>query len=622
MTTPARHFPQRPVSGVRRALAVVLLAAAAMLAVPTSASADENTSLYLVTLDGPGLSGLESELESGLPPVLAGLRMGAQQARVLASVGASDPVYTWRTALNGFAVELTDAQARELSGNSEVALVERNEVRPLTSSDSSRRVAVAPDGPERGGAGTVIGVIDSGITPESRLFADVPQLGTQPGRLPRRLRRAARAGTATPATASSWRRSGSCAASARTASGPTPASPRATPTATGPRWRPSRAATPASPCGCPATSLGDFGGMAPQARIAVYKACWGAPDPADDGCATADLVTAIDRATGDGVDVLSLSVGGPHQIDTVERALLGAAEADVVVIAAAGNDGAAAYAAHPSPWVTTVGGTTAPLRKGRVVRGSAEPLTGAMVGTRPVGPARLVLGADRGRPGVIAGGGPGVRARKPRRPSGGGPDRAVRAGSRGPRRQVPCGRSRRRRGHGAGQRHPRVARRGLPQRADRAPDPIGRAGAGELARPAPPGSRVAATRGGRLLDTHRRPLVQPRRRVVHAAEAGRGGPRDRHPGRRTDRQPRGGLGLRHRHLCRHGVHDGGRREPAGAAGTSRPAPCARPWSPPRSRCGAACWQQVPGGSGRRPPRPPDWSTRSRPRTTGPGSMGG
>ena len=43
--------------------------------------------------------------------------------------------------------------------------------------------------------------------------------------------------------------------------------------------------------------MGRYGGMAPQARIAVYKACWGAPDPADDGCATADLVTAIDRAS-------------------------------------------------------------------------------------------------------------------------------------------------------------------------------------------------------------------------------------------------------------------------------------------------------------------------------------
>ncbi len=57
---------------------------------------------------------------------------------------------------------------------------------------------------------------------------------------------------------------------------------------------------------------GSFGGVAPRARLAVYKACWSAPDPRDDGCSTADLVTAVDRATRDGVDVLNLSVaGGP-----------------------------------------------------------------------------------------------------------------------------------------------------------------------------------------------------------------------------------------------------------------------------------------------------------------------
>ena len=55
--------------------------------------------------------------------------------------------------------------------------------------------------------------------------------------------------------------------------------------------------------------LGSYGGVAPQARVAAYKACWTAPDPADDGCSTADLVTAVDTAVRDRVDVLNLSVG-------------------------------------------------------------------------------------------------------------------------------------------------------------------------------------------------------------------------------------------------------------------------------------------------------------------------
>ncbi len=147
--------------------------------------------------------------------------------------------------------------------------------------------------------------------------------------------------------------------------------------------------------------LGRFSGVASRARIAVYKACWSAPDPADDGCATADLVAAIDRATSDRVDVLNLSVGGPSgTVDTVERALLGATEAGIVVTAAAGNDGATAYAAHPAPWVITVGASTSALPVGAVVATRGPRLEGAMVATAPVGPAPLVLGADAAAPGV------------------------------------------------------------------------------------------------------------------------------------------------------------------------------------------------------------------------------
>ena len=147
-------------------------------------------------------------------------------------------------------------------------------------------------------------------------------------------------------------------------------------------------------------TVGRFGGAAPQARIAVYKACWGAPDPADDGCATADLVSAIDRATADGVDVLNLSVAGPPGTDTVERALLGAAEADVVVVAAAGNDGREQYAAHASPWVTTVGASLGSVWQGRVSVVGGPTLTGASRSRRTVAATRLVLGADVAAPGA------------------------------------------------------------------------------------------------------------------------------------------------------------------------------------------------------------------------------
>ncbi|KAL2525806.1 Subtilisin-like serine endopeptidase family protein [Abeliophyllum distichum] len=45
-------------------------------------------------------------------------------------------------------------------------------------------------------------------------------------------------------------------------------------------------------------------GGVPSARIAVYKICW------SDGCSDADILAAFDDAISDGVDIISLSVGG------------------------------------------------------------------------------------------------------------------------------------------------------------------------------------------------------------------------------------------------------------------------------------------------------------------------
>ncbi len=385
---------QHPASGVRRWLLAGAIAIAAVASAPTPASAEEPQDLYLVTLDGPGLSGLDTDL----PPVLASLRMSAEQGQVLATIGGRDPVYRWHTALNGFAVELTQAEAELLAGHPDVALVEANEIRPLASIGRADVVGAAAGARTQGGAGTVIGVVDSGIAPESRLFAEVPKLG----RLPDDFDGSCADGDSWDPDicngklmAAEWFVHGFGEDNLRAASA---LSPRDT-DGHGTQMASIAAGNADVTVRVPGQSLGSFGGLAPQARLAVYKACWGAPDPADDGCATADLVTAIDRATSDGVDVLSLSVGGPDEFDTVERALLGAAEADIVVVAAAGNNGRTAYAGHPSPWVTTVGGTTAALRKGEVVRGSAAPLTGAMVATQPVGPARLVLGSRVSAPG-------------------------------------------------------------------------------------------------------------------------------------------------------------------------------------------------------------------------------
>lgn len=374
---------RRPLALVATALTGLLLATAASPAAPATAShaahRGEDRSVHLVTLHGPGVAGYRGPLvRSAYRRVLL-----AGQDRALARVGAGLPVYRWTTALNGFAVALSATEADVLRSDPTVATVEENAVRPLAGGAGPAQGLPAPAS-GRDGAGVVVGVVDTGIWPESSLFASVPGLGRAPRGFP---------GTCAECNgklvAARWFVDGfgtdhlrtSSSLSARDDSGH------------GTQMASIAAGNAGVSVRVPGLGVAAYGGVAPRARVAVYKACWSAPDPTDDGCATADLVTAIDRATRDGVDVLTISSGGPSGIDTVERALLGAAEQGVLVVAAAGNDGATSYAAHTSPWVLTVGGVSGDLRRGRLDLPGGPTLTGAMASSRAAGPARLVRGS-------------------------------------------------------------------------------------------------------------------------------------------------------------------------------------------------------------------------------------
>lgn len=403
LTTPGSGTPPVPLhrrprarhAGLRRASVLAVLATVAaglgpaVLGAPARAD-DGAPSLQLVTLTGPGTSAGGVDAADLL----------ARQDAVLARVGSPTTTYRWTTALNGFAVELTPQQLVALDADPDVATVEANAVRDLASRRGAALASGQVDQPRaHGGAGVVIGIIDSGLAPESPLFAAVPGLG----RAPEGFRGTCEVGeewsSATcsrKVVASGWWVAGFGKDRVRASEhlSPRDAIGHGTQVAS------VAAGNAGASVRMQGRTVGQFGGIAPQARIAAYKACWGAPDPRDDGCATADLVSAIDRATADGVDVLNLSVAGPPDTDTVERALLGAAEADVVVVAAAGNDGREQYAAHASPWVTSVGASLGSVRQGRVAVAGGPTLTGASRSRRTSGPTRLVLGADVAAPGV------------------------------------------------------------------------------------------------------------------------------------------------------------------------------------------------------------------------------
>ncbi|KAG9453154.1 hypothetical protein H6P81_006058 [Aristolochia fimbriata] len=94
-------------------------------------------------------------------------------------------------------------------------------------------------------------------------------------------------------------------------------------------------------------------GMSFASRIAAYKVCW------HSGCASSDIYAAIDRAVADGVDVLSLSLGGggsrPYYTDNMAIAAFGAVQKGVFVSVSAGNAGPTeSTVSNTAPWLTTV----------------------------------------------------------------------------------------------------------------------------------------------------------------------------------------------------------------------------------------------------------------------------
>ncbi|HEY3474976.1 MAG TPA: S8 family serine peptidase, partial [Anaerolineales bacterium] len=339
-------------------------------------------------------------------------------------------LYDYVYSYNGFAAKMTVEQANKLSFVDGVLLVSPDELQTMdTSSTPSFLGLDAPGGlwEQLGGTGSagegiIIGIVDSGIWPESLSFADRVDQNGVPSNDPG-ARRAYQQipgwhGKCTPGETfqasmcnqkliggqwfnAAW--GGDAAVEAErpwefmsvrdynghgTHTGSTAGGNHDTPT-TG-----------------PATVFGSISGMAPRARIAAYKALWSTEDASTASGFTSDLVAAIDQAVRDGVDVINYSISGTltNFLDPVQVSFLFAADAGVFVSASAGNSGpTTSTVAHPGPWLTTVAaGTHNRDGQGSVTLGNGATYSGASVATA-VGPAPLIDSVNAG----LAGADPG-----------------------------------------------------------------------------------------------------------------------------------------------------------------------------------------------------------------------
>ncbi|KAI4357342.1 hypothetical protein L6164_001298 [Bauhinia variegata] len=254
-------------------------------------------------------------------------------------------LHHYKRTFNGFAVKLTEAEAERIAGLNSVVSVfpnKHNELHTTRSWDfigfpmQVQRLPTESD--------VIIGVLDTGIWPESESFSD-KGLGPPP---------------------SKWK--GTCQTSANftcnnkiigakyyKANGAFRPEDLRSPRDSnghGTHVASTAAGNQVNKASMAGLGLGIARGAVPSARIAAYKVCWR-------GCADADILAAFDDAIADGVDILSVSLGGFNYDNYFQSAIaIGAFHAmrnGILTITSAGNSGPnTATLANFAPWLVSV----------------------------------------------------------------------------------------------------------------------------------------------------------------------------------------------------------------------------------------------------------------------------
>ncbi|KAK3125493.1 hypothetical protein QOZ80_7BG0605670 [Eleusine coracana subsp. coracana] len=266
---------------------------------------------------------------------------------------------TYDSVMHGFAIQLTDDEAQRMSTTFGVTSLYKDRMFHLQTTRSPGFIGLNPHygawNETDFGDGVIIGIIDSGIWPESASFNDH---GLGPVR-------------------SNWR--GKCvdaddfnailcnnklvgakvfssSPDAMSATKPNHVLSPRDKAGHGTHVASIAAGTDVPDVGMYTFSQGTTRGMAPKARIAMYKACDA------DGCSGADITAAVKTTVKDGVDIISMSLGfpsnDPFYTDVVAVSTFGAERKGIFIAMGGGNYGPLPGVLNVASWMTTVGATT------------------------------------------------------------------------------------------------------------------------------------------------------------------------------------------------------------------------------------------------------------------------
>ncbi|TKY56800.1 Cucumisin protein [Spatholobus suberectus] len=261
-------------------------------------------------------------------------------------------LHHYQRSFSGFVVKLTEKEADRIAGLDGVVSVFPNRKKQLYTTKSWDFIGF-PQHVERKNAESdiVIGLIDSGIWPESESFDD-KGFGPPPSKWKGTCQTSNFTCNNKIIGAKYYRAAASDGfMSQKYLKSPRDSEGHGTHTAS------TAAGNPVSMANMLGLGHGTARGGATSARIAVYKACWA------DGCDEADILAAFDDAIADGVDILSVSLGGFSDLnyfrDVMSIGAFHAMKNGIVTVFAAGNEGPApATVENLSPWSISVAAST------------------------------------------------------------------------------------------------------------------------------------------------------------------------------------------------------------------------------------------------------------------------
>ncbi|KAI4316968.1 hypothetical protein L6164_024888 [Bauhinia variegata] len=263
-------------------------------------------------------------------------------------------VRNYKYGFSGFAARLSKEEAQLIAKNPGVVSVFPDPVLKLHTTRSweflkyQTDVKIDDSDSNANGDDTIIGILDTGIWPESASFGDK---GTSP--VPSRWK-----GTCMKAKDFSSSNCNRKLIGARYYSDDAFGTPRDT-VGHGTHVASTAAGSTVADASYYGLAEGIAKGGSPGSRVAMYKVC------AQFGCRGSAILAAFDDAIADGVDVLSLSLGAPAEgrpeltSDPIAIGAFHAVEHGITVVCSAGNDGPNSNAvANDAPWLLTVAATT------------------------------------------------------------------------------------------------------------------------------------------------------------------------------------------------------------------------------------------------------------------------